>query len=62
MSTNDTWILVSVPRRDAPALGRLATRAGLALIGWGDRRRNRPTRAVDLHRVERAVPAPRPFC
>lgn len=64
MSTHDTWILVSVPRheRGVPDLGRLATRAGIALIAWGGRPRRRAARSIDLHRVERTAAPQRPFC
>ncbi|WP_162850787.1 hypothetical protein [Amnibacterium kyonggiense] len=45
-----------------PSLERLATRAGLALLSWGGRLRDRPAPAIDLHRVERPTALQRPFC
>jgi hypothetical protein len=60
MTTHDTWILVSVPGR--PSARRVTTRVGLALLAWSEQRPARRHRSVELGRVERPLPAPRPFC
>lgn len=60
MTAHDTWILVSVPTRGSTR--GIATRLGLALLGWSEQRRDRPQRSVDLGRAARPTSAPRPFC
>lgn len=63
-----TWTLVLVPSPPAgndfstPLSERVATRAGLLLLAWAERRRGCIRRSVRLGRVPRASAAPRPFC
>lgn len=63
-----TWTLVLVPSPSAggtyaaPLSERVATRAGLLLLAWAERRRDSVRRSVRLGRIARTPAAPRPFC
>lgn len=63
-----TWTFVFVPSptsgnpHPVPLLDRVATRAGLALLTWAERRRDCIRRSVSLERIVRPSAAQRPFC
>jgi hypothetical protein len=63
-----TWTFVFVPapgsgdRNSAPLSERVATRTGLLLLAWAERRRDSVRRSVSLDRVARTSAAQRPFC
>jgi hypothetical protein len=63
-----TWTLVLVPSPaagsgySAPLSERLATRAGLLLLAWAERRRDSVRRSISLDGTARTPAAPRPFC
>jgi hypothetical protein len=60
MTSNDAWILVSVPS-SASISRRAATRVGLVLLAWAESRREHEPRSIDLARVARPGVGQRPF-